>query len=488
MIKTITAGLLASLLWSNPAWAQTQQDATLIVNNPKVLKYSHSIGNVTVGDPDVVNFRADRNKRRITLIPKNPGATSIFVYDQSGKQRDVINLTVYATDPEKLLQSIQELLVDIEGIEIKRVGPNIVIDGQVILPSDLTRIKKVASTTSQIINLATINSNTSDLLAKRIEREIGFDEVTVRSVKGKILLEGEVYSQQAKMKAEKIAGLYANNVINAIELRIVDNPPVRKDTVQVTAHFLEVSKNFSKNSNFRWNPIPAIGVNGSYTFNPVSGSENFSGALTGTAQDILPKLNYFKALGVARVLENPTVSVKSGDEAVIESGTRLGFPVAQPNGTVSLEFQNVGALLKITPYARSSDIDMEIEVKVSSLGSPDINGGVAISENLVQTSQLVRSGQSVVIGGLIRHSFRQAFDRPPSSPGVGGNTTPSAASQEFVDPFPLGSLFTLFKSNDLNKSRSQFMIFITPRIMKFAKDANKELKDSFNIQEVYPSK
>ena len=36
--------------------------------------------------------------------------------------------------------------------------------------------------------------------------------------------------------------------------------------------------------------------------------------------------------------------------------------------------------------------------------------------------------------------------------------------------------------------RAQFMIFITPRILEFAKDANSELKDYFNLQEVYPPK
>lgn len=143
-------------------------------------------------------------------------------------------------------------------------------------------------------------------------KKLELDEVNVRSVRGKILLEGEVYSPEAKVKAEKIASLYTNAVINTLEVRAVPNPPIRKDTIQVTAHFVEVAKNFSKNFNFKWSPVPQVGVNASYRINPVTGSDSFTGALTGTAVDILPKLNYFKTLGVARVLENPTVSVKGG--------------------------------------------------------------------------------------------------------------------------------------------------------------------------------
>jgi pilus assembly protein CpaC len=235
----------------------------------------------------------------------------------------------------------------------------------------------------------------------------------------------------------------------------------------------------------RWNPIPKINATGSYTINPVTGSDNFTGAMTGTIDELLPKINYFKALGVARVIENPSVSVKSGEKALIESGTRLGFPIVQPNGAVSLEFQNVGATLKITPYARGSDVDLDMEIKVSSLGSPDVVGGVSIQQSSIETKQFVRSGESVVIGGLVRYSSRQAIDRPPVAQS-GGNSTPQSTNASSPDPFPMGSLFTLFKSNDIGKERSQFMIFITPKILSFAKDANREIKELFNLYEVYP--
>ncbi len=480
----LTLSLMSSALGQG---ADTQSEY-LVVNNPRVKSFKYQIGNVTVGNPDVVNFTADRPKNRITLFPKQAGSTILLVYDTSGAQKDVIQLTVYPTDPERLLRQVKQLLTDVEGITVNKVDEKIIIDGEVILPSDKERIQKVTANSKQIVDLTRINPDTSRIIAKKIQKEIGLDEVVVRSIKGQIILEGEVYSAQARIKAEKIASLYSDKVINVLDVRQVPNPPSRQDTIQVTAHFVEVAKNFSKNFNFRWNPIPRVGTSLSYSVNPVSGSDNFTGTITGTADDILPKLNYFKALGVARVIENPTVSVKSGDEAVIESGTKIGFPIVQPNGAVSLEFQNVGAKLKIRPYARGSEIDMDVEIKISSLGSPDITGGVAIAQSSVETSQIVRSGESVVIGGLLRHSSQQALDRPPSSQGNGNqnNTTPTAQGTDAVDPFPLGSLFTLFKSNVLSKQRSQFMVFITPKILRFAKDANRELKDQFNLYEVYP--
>lgn len=470
--------------WAQDAGNQERSSEYLVVNNPKVKNFKYPIGNITVGNPNVVNFKADRAANRITLFPKASGSTMLLVFDKDGKQRDAIALTVYPSDPEQLLQQVKQLLVDVEGISIKRLNEKIVIDGEVILPTDKQRIQKVVASSDRIVDLTKMSSDTSRVIASKVQKDIGMDEVTVRSVRGQLILEGDVYSKDAKVKAEKIAGLYSDKVINVLEVREVPRPPSLQPTIQVTAHFVEVSKNYAKNFNFRWNPIPRVGTSLSYSVNPVTGSDNFTGTVTGTADDLLPKLNYFRSLGVARILENPTVSVKSGDEAVIESGTRLGFPVAQANGAVSLEFQNVGAHLKIRPYARGADIDMSIEMKISSLGAPDISGGVAIEQSTVETSQVVRSGESVVVGGILRHSNRQIVDRPPS---VNQGTTPQSSNTSTAnDPFPLGSLFTLFKSNDLSKQRSQFMVFITPKILKYAKDANKELKDQFNLYEVYP--
>jgi len=59
------------------------------------------------------------------------------------------------------------------------------------------------------------------------------------------------------------------------------------------------------------------------SYNPVTTSQTFAGTLSGSINDILPKINYYKALGIARVIENPTVSVKSGSPARISSGTRV---------------------------------------------------------------------------------------------------------------------------------------------------------------------
>jgi pilus assembly protein CpaC len=461
-------------------------DEYLIVNVPKLKSFNYAIGNVTVGSPDICDFRANRKTNQITLYPKKAGETLLMVYDANGKQRNAIQLSVYPTDPERLLSQIRKLLMNIEGISINRMDQKIVIDGEVYTQEDKERIKKVIGDADNIIDLSTLNSNTERIIAKKIEKEINLDEVSVRALKGKFILEGEVYSKPAKERAEAIARLYSDKVINVLEIREVPKPPSRANTIQVTAHFIEISKNFTKNLNLKFNPFPNIAATGSLSYNPVTSSNTWAGTLSGTINDILPKINYYKALGIARVIENPTISVKSGATATISSGTKIGFPIVSAQGSVGIEFQNVGITLEISPYAQGSDIDMQLQVKVSALGSPDIQGSVAIDESNIKTQQFVRSGESIVVGGMIRYNVRNIVDRPPPTASVSTGAS-AGGQQQASDPFALGSLFTLFKSTDYGKQRSQFIIFITPTILKYAKDANQELKEQFNLYEVYPS-
>jgi hypothetical protein len=50
--------------------AFAQVDEYLVMNNPKIKSTSYQIGNITVGDPNIVNFKADRKKKPHYPLPQ----------------------------------------------------------------------------------------------------------------------------------------------------------------------------------------------------------------------------------------------------------------------------------------------------------------------------------------------------------------------------------------------------------------------------------
>jgi len=208
------------------------------------------------------------------------------------------------------------------------------------------------------------------------------------------VLNGEVATDQEKDRAEKIALIYINKerLVNVIAVNPDRQAARASKLVQITAHFVELNKSFLRNFNFSWTPIANVQA----TYNYPSGNGNpfnFFAVLT----EFLPKLNTAKALGVARVFESPTVSVKSGNPASINSGNKLYVPVQTQDGAVFLggdekgEPLSVGVELSVTPTADDRDfVDMEISVQVSKLGSSPNEGSILVNQSGVTTSQYVR--------------------------------------------------------------------------------------------------
>jgi Flp pilus assembly secretin CpaC len=167
------------------------------------------------------------------------------------------------------------------------------------------------------------------------------------------------------------------------------------------------------------------------------------------------------------VLENPAVAVKSGDTATIFSGAKVPFAVSGENGQITVQYEEVGVKLDVTPFAQGNDVDLNLKVEVSSLGEIAPSGYQLIDTSNISTSEYCRAGESIVIGGLQRLSDRIEYNRVPE----GGEETGTP-------------LFTLYKSKDYKKSKSQFLVFITPQVYESSSEANGELQDKFNLLEV----
>jgi pilus assembly protein CpaC len=90
-----------------------------------------------------------------------------------------------------------------------------------------------------------------------------------------------------------------------------------------------------------------------------------------------------------------------------------------------------------------------------------------IDTSRIVTSEYCRAGESIVIGGLQRLSDRIEYNRVPE--GAAETGTP---------------VFTLYKSKDYKKSKSQFLVFVTPQVYESSTQANRDLQDKFNLIEV----
>jgi general secretion pathway protein D len=105
------------------------------------------------------------------------------------------------------------------------------------------------------------------------------------------------------------------------------------------------------------------------------------------------------------VLDNQTANIRVGDQIPVT--TRSSQSTTNPDAPIvtEVQFRDTGTLLTVTPRINAGgQITLEISQEVSLPGTePALGGGgnVSIAQRTINSSVIVQSGQTVVLGGLI---------------------------------------------------------------------------------------
>jgi pilus assembly protein CpaC len=453
------------LLRPEPGFADEDntEDRIIVVNMREVIDLPYVVDRVIRGSEDI--DVTPINDRQLVVRGRRAGRTNLLLYDRSGTLRDEIVIVVVPRNLQTVMGTVKELLDDIEGLDFRIINERIYILGVVALDEEYQRVKDLSDAERLVEHQVSLSPLSQRLLAGVIEEDIGVASVNARLINGQIILEGIVHSEAASLRAMAIAQAYYDEVTNVLEVRQVRRIPGHTKTVTVLVHFVQLSKSLTTTWGISWQPVINNGIDVFFQRDYLGGwSDSSIGSATASVSLLLPRLERARASGYARVLENPTIAVKSGEEALIFSG--FEYPYLVTTGLVTtVEWKDVGISLGVTPYAQGNDVDMDLDITVSDLGEVAPNGFQAVDRVQLMTSQYCRAGESIVVGGLQRVLSKVSYNRVPSTDQT-------------------GAIFNLYANRDYKKSKSQFLVFLTPQVHESSSSANRAIKDAFNLQEV----
>lgn len=160
------------------------------------------------------------------------------------------------------------------------------------------------------------------------------------------------------------------------------------------------------------------------------------------------ELSALIAEGRGEDIASPRVITANQTEAVIESGVQIPYQEASSSGATSVSFQDAVLSLRVTPQITPDDtIIMDLQVSQDTVSATTVLGVPAINTRNVATQVLVNNGETVVLGGVYSSSDRKSVDRTP-----------------FFGDLPYVGF--LFKRKTTNTTKSELLIFITPKILK----------------------
>ena len=179
-------------------------------------------------------------------------------------------------------------------------------------------------------------------------------------------------------------------------------------------------------------------------------TETTKAVLNALAEDSL--LNVISTPSVM-VLDNHTAAINVGDQQPIQSQSTV-----TDGGTVqnSITYRDTGVQLTVTPSVNDGGlVTLDIEQSVTDVGPVDTaTKQRSFNQRAVKSRVAIRSGESVVLGGLIRD-----------------NETEGQTGVPVLKDIPL--VGALFSTTTKASTRTELLIFITPRVM----ESDQDLRD-----------
>ncbi|MFT5501997.1 MAG: general secretion pathway protein D [Woeseiaceae bacterium] len=169
--------------------------------------------------------------------------------------------------------------------------------------------------------------------------------------------------------------------------------------------------------------------------------------------DILATESSVKFLSTPQVmvLDNQTATIRVGDQIPVT--TRSSQSTTNPDAPIvtEVQFRDTGTLLTVTPRINAGgQVILEISQEVSLPGTePAVGGGgnVSIAQRTINSSVIVQSGQTVVLGGLILENTNEGVSGIPGLMSI---------------PW-LGKLFST-TSQDV--FRTELIVTVSPRVIE----------------------
>ena len=265
-------------------------------------------------------------------------------------------------------------------------------------------------------------------------------------------------------------------------IKRLDNPPLQ---VQIETRILEVKLTGELDLGVQWYLGRLAGNSSSTTVANASGSQ---GALGGggaglgasdslfysfVSSNLQVALHALETNGRTQVLSAPSLVVMNNQPAQIQVGDNI--PISQTTVNTgdadttlsSVEYVQTGVILDVVPRINPGglvymDIQQQVSDAESQTGSSDTPVNPRISTRSVSTQVAVQSGQTVLLGGLIKQDNAESVSAVP-----------------YLGKIP--GLRWLFGNTSKSKDRTELIVLITPRVITSSSQA-RQVTDDYRQQ------
>lgn len=195
----------------------------------------------------------------------------------------------------------------------------------------------------------------------------------------------------------------------------------------------------------------------------------FNYSIVDSANEVRAVLSALASDSRVNVLSSPSVMVLDNQDALIRVGDQVPVRVSEstslvtddPIRTTNIQYRDTGVSLRVTPRVNAGGmVRLEIEQEVNDVSRTTTSGidSPTIQQRLIRSSVSVESGDTIVLGGLIRDS---------------SSTDDSGVPGLYRVPV----LGRLFGATTTSSSRTELVVLLTPRVARDSSETRAITED-----------
>ncbi len=159
------------------------------------------------------------------------------------------------------------------------------------------------------------------------------------------------------------------------------------------------------------------------------------------------QLSALEKAGHGELISSPSLFTANQQTASIESGEEIPYQEISRSGATGVAFKKAVLSLKVTPQVMpGGQVLLQLQVNQDKPSNRVILGVPAITTRQMSTNILVKSGQTIVLGGIYES------DKGQQQQGV-----------PLLNKIPL--VGWLFKQQNVTDNKRELLIFVTPKVI-----------------------
>jgi pilus assembly protein CpaC len=363
------------------------------------------VARIAVGNGGILNAAALDGKE-VILFANAAGTSSLFVWNEDGRHQRV-KINIVPGDTGRFAREIAAFLSTIPQARAAVIGDKVIVEGDNLSDADLARIELLSKRYPQIVNFT---------------NPLGFETMVMLDVKVVEFPTSELRELGLKWSATggtAIGGIWS---------------PIRRGNEG------PYQINIQGTGDANAPPITAPGGGPVVLPNGLNVLSVINLGLNAT-------LNALAQEGKTTILAQPQLSARNGSKASFLVGGQFPYAVATSEGP-RVEFKDYGVKLDIQPRVDSSgNVRSSIATEVSNI-DPSVSTpfGPALLMRKTETEFNVRSGETIVLSGLIQRETSLNVDKVP---GLGD----------------IPVLGALFRSRKFQNRETELVVFVTPTVI-----------------------